>query len=123
METGNTEKLKTNEKLNRFIRTRWFPLIAVSSGVGLIIVGMILCGWRFVYAPELNNNWDAISGVAAWVGILVSIASVGASLGAVWAAIQVPNKIAKKQDAISLFEKRFDCYNTIQNLLVCASQI
>lgn len=53
----------------------------------------------------------------------LDILSVIASLGAVWAAIQVPKKIAKKQDAIALFEKRFDCYTTIQNLLVCAEQM
>lgn len=53
----------------------------------------------------------------------LDILSVAASLGAVWAAIWVPKKIAKKQDAIALFEKRFDCYNTIQKLLACATQL
>lgn len=53
----------------------------------------------------------------------LDILSVVASLAAVWAAIQVPKKIATKQDAIALFEKRFDCYTTIQNLLICAEQM
>lgn len=109
------------------IRKRWFAflmgiLIAIT---GLLLFGLILyCnGYRIVYPEQFETSWDAVSGFAAWFGVAVSIASVGASLAAVWAAIQVPKKIAKKQDAISLFEKRFDCYNTIQNLLVCASQL
>lgn len=106
-----------------FIKGRWFPFLLLLIGLVVVLLGGFLLGFRITYAPALENSWEAISGVAAWVGILVSIASVGASLAAVWAAIQVPKKIAEKQDAISLFEKRYDCYTTIQNLLVCAKQM
>lgn len=100
-------------------------LVAVLFHLLVLIVVFILwiIGFRITYAPTLENSWDAISGIAAWFGVGVSIISVGASLAAVWAAIQVPKEIATKQDAIALFEKRFDCYTTIQNLLVCASQM
>ena len=64
---------------------------------------MMLFGWRFTYAPELETSWDAISAVAAWVGVI-------ASFIAIWFAIQIPKKIADRQDKIALFEKRYDCF-------------
>lgn len=91
------------KKLKQFTKTRWFPLIVAIAvivlAVGVVLV-MLLFGWRITYAPELGNNWDAISGVAAWVG-------VGASFMAVWYAVRV----ADKQNKISLFEKRYELYN------------
>ena len=54
---------------------RWFPLILALLIIGLIFTVGFLFGFRIKYAPELKNDWDAISGVAAWVGIVVSIAS------------------------------------------------
>ena len=104
------------EKLKQFTKTRWFPLIVavtlVALAVGVVLI-MLLFGWRVTYAPELENDWDAISGVAAWVGILVSVVSVGASFAAVWVAIQIPNKIAKQQEKIALYTQRLEFYNVL----------
>lgn len=102
--------------MKNFIKGRWFPL-TVAAVFGLI-VGSILfsCGFRITYAPDLENSWDAISAFAAWAG-------VGASFVAIWFAIRVPKKIAEQQDKISLFEKRYNCYTVIQNLLVCAEEM
>lgn len=102
--------------MREFLKGRWFPLaVAIAFLLGTIFV-MFLFGWRFTYAPELENSWDAISGVAAWSGTIVS-------LGAIMVAIWIPKRIANRQDKIALFEKRYECYTVIQNLLVCAEQI
>lgn len=106
-------------------KKRWFVFVLgiLFAVVLLLIFSLILyCnGYRIVYPEQFETSWDAVSGFAAWFGVAVSIVSVGASLAAVWAAIQVPKKIAEKQDAVSLFEKRFDCYNIIQKLLACGA--
>lgn len=107
----------------KFIKGRWFPLtVAAVLGVAVALV-MGLCGWRITYAPELENGWDAISAVAAWVGVIVSTGSVIASFSAVWFAIQVPQKIADEQDRISLFEKRHEAYSSILSLEVFADAL
>lgn len=107
------------KKIKQFTKTTWFPLtVAVAVvvlAVGVVLV-LLLFGWRITYAPGLENNWDAVSGVAAWVSILVSIASVGASLAAVWAAIQIPNKIAERQDRIALINSRLEIADKIEDI-------
>ena len=92
-------KDKLIEKLKQFIKSRWFPLVAVSVVLLIVVVAGFLFGFRITYAPELENSWDAISGVAAWVGIVVSIASAVAAFMAVWYAIRV----ADNQNKIALF--------------------
>ncbi len=91
----------------KFVKERWFPLTVSISLAFLIGVLMFLCGFRITYAPELENNWDAISAVAAWVGVL-------ASFTAVWFAIKVPKEIANRQDRIALFEKRLACFEMLE---------
>lgn len=60
-----------------------------------------------------------------WDYILLgaNVLSVIISAIALFAAIRVPKKIAKSQNDISLFEKRYECYTMIQTFLVCASQL
>lgn len=103
----------------KFIKGRWFPLIAAIAifvlEVGIVLT-MVLFGWRFTYAPELENSWDAVSAVAAWVGVFSSFI-------AIWFAIQVPKKIAEQQDKIALFEKRHDAYSSILSLKVFAEAL
>ena len=103
-------KDKLIEKLKQFIKSRWFPLVAVSVVMLVVVVAGFLFGFRITYAPELENSWEAISAVAAWVGIIVSVASAVASFMAVWYAIQVPKKIVDRQDKIALFEKRYESF-------------
>lgn len=98
--------------MKNFIKGRWFPLVAASIVVAFIIRVMILCGWRFTYAPELENNWDAVSGVAAWFGVAVSILSAAASFAAIWFAVRV----ADQQNIITLFEKRYWLYMSFKSV-------
>src|SRR5699024_5008545 len=93
-----------------------FPVIAAIAVFVLVtgvVLTMMLFGWRFTYAPELQNQWTAITAVATWAGVVVSICSVIASIIAIRAAIKVPQKIANQQNRISLFEKRFHIYELL----------
>lgn len=90
--------------------------MAVIAIVLVIAFILFFCGFRITYAPELETSWDAVSAVASWVGVLVSAVGVVASFIAIWFAIQVPQKIANRQDRISLFEKRYRVYNLFMKL-------
>ncbi|OUN11552.1 hypothetical protein B5G38_15410 [Gemmiger sp. An87] len=110
----------------KFTKGRWFPLIlttAILVLAAIIVLIMALFGWRFTYAPELENSWNAISSVAAWTGTIIGLSGVVASFLAVWFAIQVPKKIADRQDKIALFEKRYECFQIFEKLHVLYKQI
>lgn len=106
------ESLK--ESIKNFIKGRWFPLFVGIICLALAVFVMAAFGFRITYAPELENSWDAISAIAAWASILVSAIGVIASFVAIWYAIQVPKKIADRQDKIALFEKRYECFQTFE---------
>ena len=110
------------EKLKQFTKTRWFPLKVAVAVVALavsVVLIMLLFGWRITYAPELGNDWDAISGVAAWFGVIISILSAIASFMAVWYAIRV----ADKQNQITLFEKRLEIYELYADCITFAKKL
>lgn len=71
----------------------------------VVVVGLLL-GFKITYAPHLENDWDAISACAGWLGVV-------ASLGAILVAIRIPKVIAERQDKIALFEKRFAFYDIL----------
>ncbi len=82
-------------------------ILVLAAGV---VLTMVLFGWRFTYAPDLENSWDAISAVASWSSVVVSIIAVCSSFAAVWFAIRV----ADKQNKIAVFDKRMECYLELQ---------
>lgn len=92
------------------LKSKGFLCFAVFFGSGLVFLFLIFLmyqlGFRITYAPDLENNWDAISGTASWVSVI-------ASFFAVWSAIQVPKKIAERQIKVDLFEKRYRVYRTL----------
>lgn len=92
--------------MKKFIHGKWFPLTVACIVLVLLAFVMFLFGWRITYAPEMGNNWDAVSAVAAWV-------SACATLAAVWAAIQIPKEIAKQQNRISLIKDRLEIKQVI----------
>ena len=102
--------------MKKLINGRWFPLAVAIAIVTVVALVMALFGWRITYAPTLENSWDAVSAVASWVGVI-------ASFVAIMIAIWIPKKIAKQQDKIALFEKRMECYSTLQNIFAFARQI
>lgn len=86
-------------------------MAAAITGMVFLTFGMAFFGWRITYAPELENSWSAVSAVAAWVSIVVAIASAVASFSAVWYTI----RIADKQNKIDLFKKRYQVYQTVND--------
>ncbi len=77
-------------------------VVAITVAIA-IIIGLYVAGFRITYNPDLITDWDAVSGCAAWAGVIASVV-------AIWYAIQVPKKIADRQDKIALFEKRYAIY-------------
>jgi amino acid transporter len=39
----------------------------------VVIIVFYLLGFRIVYNSELDNNWDAISAIASWIGVIATI--------------------------------------------------
>ena len=72
-----------------------------------------------VYAIQNSTK----SGWIDWVSVVISLIGVVLSFVAIIVAARVPIKIAKQQDKIGLFEKRYECYTVIQKILVISEQI
>ena len=102
--------------MKNFVKGRWFPLTVAILIFAAVVIVMALSGWRITYAPDIKNSWDAISAVASWAGVVVSLFSVTASFIAIWYAIKVPQKIADQQNRISLFKKRFHILELLTSL-------
>ena len=96
------------------LKSKGFLYFVVVLCLGLVfLLLMYQMGFRITYAPDLENNWDAISGTASWMCVIVSVLGVIASFLAVWYAIQVPKKKAERQIKVDLFEKRYRVYRTL----------
>lgn len=83
---------------------------------------------RFEMIQKLEAIADAIQNTAKpgcidWFSVWISLAGVVLSFVAIIVAVRVPKKIAKQQDKIGLFEKRYECYAVIQKILVIGEQI
>ena len=94
-------------------------LLSVGSTLGVLSVIALIMHWfsfEIVYDPKVITSWDAVSGVADWISILVSIAAVVASIIAIVYAIRVPKEIADRQDKIALFDKRCEAYSDHRKL-------
>lgn len=64
----------------------------------------------------IADNIQAASqpGVIEYLTICISLVSVVVSGVAIWFAVQVPKKIADRQDKIALFEKRYECFQVFE---------
>lgn len=102
--------------MKKFIKGRWFPLLVEIIVFWVVAFVMAKFGWRITYAPDLENSWDAVSGVASWVGVIIALAGVVASFLAVWAAIRIPKEIAREQNNITQIEHRQEIKETIHEL-------
>ena len=70
---------------------------------------------------SIANSIDALAQprFIDWLAVVIAFFSIAIS----GIAVQVPKKIAYRQDKIALFEKRYECYVVIQDLLTFADQI
>lgn len=99
-------KEQTSKKLLSVISTI-FRVISVLAVIAVAFeIVLYFIGFRFVYPAEFSNDWNAISAVAAWV-------SAGGTLVAVWAAVQIPKKIAEQQNKINLLNFRSEVRETV----------
>ena len=69
----------------------------------------------------INNIVNSIDALAQprfidWLAVVFSFLSIAISGVAIWFAVQVPKKIADKQDKIALFEKRYRAYSSLLTL-------
>lgn len=102
--------------MKKIIKGKWIFGAIVVVMVFFLLVFLYCKGFRITYAPALENSWDAISAFAAWAGVALSFATM-------MVAIQIPKIIADRQDKIALFEKRMECFTTLQNIFAFARQI
>lgn len=81
----------------------YYPAV-IAGGIAALVLVLYLLGVRITYT---GTNWKAIS---TWI-------AVAAACAAIWFTLQVPQKVAQRQDQIALFEKRLDCYMAVQEIL------
>ncbi len=96
-------------------RTTIYAILGVGTVVIIVLV-LYFAGFRIAYDPTLLNDWNAISACASW-------ASVIGSIFAIFVAIQIPSRIADKQDKIALFEKRFAFYEVLRQCISFSTMI
>lgn len=102
--------------MKELIKKRWFlvtlGILGIIGILAIVAIGfwgvLYLKGFRFVYPEQFENSWNAVSGIAAWAGVVVSALSAVASFLAIVFAVRV----ADKQNKISMFEKRYKIYET-----------
>lgn len=110
--------LKIKRKVDRllfsdFLRRHRTKIILILFCIAMSVVIFKACtGWRIVYAPELEPDWNSVSAVASLIGAVRTVA-------AVWFAVRV----ADKQNQIALFEKRCTAYTKLNNLHMFAEHI
>lgn len=110
--------LKIKRKVDRllfsdFLRRHRTKIILILFCIAMSVVIFKACtGWRIVYAPELEPDWNSVSAVASLIGAVGTVA-------AVWFAIRV----ADKQNQIALFEKRYTAYTKLNKLRMFAEHI
>lgn len=93
----------------KFIKGRWFPLVVGIALIVLVGFVMFLFGWRITYAPELENSWDAISAIAAWVGAIGTVAVL-------WynhCSISLTQRSVQQAINLQLYEKRLELYTAL----------
>lgn len=84
-----------------------FRIISVLAVIAVAFeIVLYFMGFRFVYPANFSNDWNAISGVAAWV-------SAGGTIITALAAIQIQKKIADQQNNIQLINARMQISDTI----------
>ena len=93
---------------------RIFKSVAIWIVVGEALMAFVLwcMGFRITYAPEIDNNWDAISAVAEWAGVIIGAIIVP------FAVVRLQHKWDSNKEEIALsnlvtidqlkeFEQRF----------------
>ncbi len=92
--------------LKKFIKGRWFPLSVAVIIALIVIIGMVLFGWRITYAPELENSWEATSAVASIIGAVGTVAAVWFAVLSTEKQIRVSQQQQKQNTGLNLYGER-----------------
>lgn len=79
--------------------------------IELIVFGILfLVGFKFTYQPKLENDWNAISAVGQWVGVVIT--------GILTAIIIWQTQKNSKRDLnLNLLNKRREIFSVLKNFL------
>lgn len=94
------------------------PLFWVLSIEIVIVLILRILGFKITYNPMLDNNWDAISACAAWVGVLVSGMALLATLAVLYQnhkTIELSKKDIQNAINLQMFDKMMDIANKIES--------
>ena len=77
---------------------------------------------------KIGSIVDSINALAQprfidWLAVILSFFGIVISVIAIWFAVQVPKKIADRQDKIALFEKRYECFQIFEKCHMLYAQI
>lgn len=92
--------------MKKFVKGRWFPLVATMGMATVVAFIMGLCGWRVTYAPELETSWDAISAIASLLGAGGTVAAVWFAVSSSNKQIKLSNKQQKQNTGLNLYPER-----------------
>ena len=94
------------------------PLFWVLSIEIVIVLVLSILGFKITYNPMLDNNWEAISACAAWVGVLVSGMALLATLAVLYQnhkTIELSKKDIQNAINLQMFDKMMDIANKIES--------
>lgn len=91
------------KKIFKTVKLKIFLIIFI------IIFILWKLGFKIVYNPTLEDNWTAVSAMAECISVCTSFL-------AIYFAIEVPKDIAKSQNNIALFEKRWELREIVYEL-------
>lgn len=80
--------------------------------VGLIVVLFATAyrtGWKIIYAPDLENDWEAISATATWVGAIGTVLVL-------WynhRSISLTQRSVQQAINLQLYDKRLELYTAL----------
>lgn len=90
-------------------KTTLFTIVLTAVFVLLIMLTPLMFGYNHVYIQECNFDFKSMDYIWTAIG---SVTTVIAMFIAIW----IPNRIAKKQNDIALFEKRYEVYREFEKL-------
>lgn len=93
------------------MKNKQLETVIALIAIELIAFGILfLVGFKFTYQPQLENNWDAISAVGQWIGVVIT---------GVLTAIIIwqTQKNSKRELSLNLLNKRREIFNILKNFL------
>jgi|GEM_PF-7091062 len=109
-------KKKTFSEKQFHVKSFLYGILATLFG----IFALTLLGFKFVYAPCLENNWDAIGSAGTWA------TGIASALITTYIFIRQNNfeaRITEREERIALFDKRYLIYTQAENMLTTVDSL